>query len=98
MNTSEDTSDKKRSWRPGKKDVIFLVLVGSVVLGLALGSHKKTTKPTPDDLVHRTATSRAECMHCHGATGVRPVPRGHTKDDQCFLCHTQPKDWQGPVK
>lgn len=93
-----ETAEKKRRWKPGKKDAIFLALVGSVVLVLVLGSSEKTTKPTPDDMVHRTATSRAQCMHCHGATGVRPQPKGHTKNDQCFLCHQQPKDWKGPVK
>jgi hypothetical protein len=93
-----ETAEKKRGWKPSKKDAIFLALVGAVVLGLVLGSSKKTTKPTPDDMIHRTATSRAECMHCHGATGVRPQPKGHTKNDQCFLCHQQPKGWQGSVR
>jgi len=59
-----DTSKNKQRWKPGKRDAIFLALVGAVVLTLVFTSSKKTTKPTPDDMVHRTATSRAQCMHC----------------------------------
>ena len=93
-----DTSENKQRWKPGKRDAIFLALVATVVLTLVFTSSKKTTKPTPDDMVHRTATSRAQCMHCHGPNGVDPQPKGHIKGGQCFLCQLQPKDWKGPVK
>ncbi len=88
-------SDKRQSWKPGKQDVVFLAIVAAVVLALVLGSSDRTTKPVPNDEVHRTATTRAACMTCHGADGVRPQPMGHTKADQCFQCHVQPKDWAG---
>jgi len=92
------TSEKKAAWKLGKRDAIFLILVGTVVLTLVLTGGKKTTKPTPDDPIHQNATSRAQCMSCHGPDGVRPQPKGHVKGGQCFLCHQQPKGWKGGKK
>ncbi len=80
-------------WRPGKRDALFLAIVAGVILLLVLGTSERTTKPVPDDDVHRHATSRAACMSCHGQGGVRPQPAGHTQADQCFQCHLQPKGW-----
>jgi len=93
-----ETAEKKPAWKPGKRDVIFLALVATVVLTLVLTGGKKTTKPTPDDLIHQNATSRAECMSCHGPGSAHPQPKGHVKGGQCFLCHQQPKGWKGGKK
>ncbi|MFQ5582390.1 MAG: hypothetical protein ACE5F3_07195 [Mariprofundaceae bacterium] len=82
-----------KSWRPGTRDMVFLGIVGIVVLALVLGSSERTTKATPNDEIHRQATSRAACMTCHDAQGAHPQPSGHTKADQCFQCHTQPEGW-----
>ena len=82
-------------WRPGKRDLVFLGIVAGVILLLVLGTGDRTTKPVPSDETHRMATSRAACMECHNAKGERPMPKGHTKADQCFQCHMQPKGWVG---
>ncbi len=91
-------NDVKQTWKPGKKDAFFLGVVIVVIVLLVLGSSERTTKPTPDDDVHRTATSHEICMQCHSAKGVRPQPVGHASSVQCFQCHTQPKGWQGAGK
>jgi len=49
----------------------------------------------PDNATHRAATSKAACMACHGSDGIHPQPKMHTKADQCFQCHIQPKGWKG---
>ncbi|OIO67711.1 MAG: hypothetical protein COW19_10470 [Zetaproteobacteria bacterium CG12_big_fil_rev_8_21_14_0_65_55_1124] len=91
-------SNTKPSWKPGKKDALFLGVVLLVIVLLVLGSSERTTKATPNDDVHRAATSHETCMTCHGKDGVRPQPVGHASSVQCFQCHTQPKDWQGAGK
>jgi len=91
-------NETKPSWKPGKKDALFLGIVFLVIIFLVLGSHERTTKPTPNDDVHRTATSHEVCMQCHGVDGVAPQPVGHAASVQCFQCHAQPKDWQGAGK
>ncbi len=91
-------SDRVR-WRPGKKDVVFAAVVVAVIVALSLGTGKRITKPVPNDDVHIHATKRATCMRCHGQDGVKPRPKAHhAPDDQCFLCHRQPKGWRGVVR
>jgi len=83
-------------WKPGKRDVIFLAVVVTVIVLLVLGSGKRTTKPTPGDKVHAHAVTRQACIECHGSNGIRPRPvEHHVKGDQCFQCHTQPQNWTG---
>lgn len=91
-------TETSSTWKPGKKDALFLGVVVLVITLLVLGSSERTTKPTPDDEVHRTATSHEVCLTCHGADGVRPQPAGHVSSVQCFQCHTQPKGWAGGAK
>ncbi|MDX8406947.1 MAG: hypothetical protein R8L58_01030 [Mariprofundaceae bacterium] len=86
-------TESEQSWRPGKRDAMFLAIVAVVILLLVLGSGDRTTRPVPDNDTHQHATSRAACMSCHDSSGVHPQPRGHTKADQCFQCHAQPKGW-----
>ncbi len=92
------TEQQKQSWRPGKRDLMFLALVAAVVLLLVFGSGDRITVAVPVDETHRTALSRAACMSCHGTDGIQPQSAGHTKADQCFQCHTQPDGWQGASK
>jgi len=89
------SDQQKLKWQPGKRDLIFLGIIAAVVLLLVLGTSERTTKPVPDDATHRAATSKASCMVCHGNAGIHPQPKGHTKADQCFQCHAQPKGWKG---
>ncbi len=86
-------AEPKQPWRPGKRDVMFLAIVASVILLLVLGTSERTTKPVPNDETHRQASSRAACMACHDSSGIHPQPKGHTRADQCFQCHTQPSGW-----
>jgi len=94
----EAMTDDKTTWKPGKRDALFLGVVIVVVTMLVLGSSERTTKPTPDDEVHRAVTSHETCLSCHGPDGERPQPVGHASSVQCFQCHTQPKGWQGNAK
>ncbi|MDQ6957999.1 MAG: hypothetical protein Q9M24_02675 [Mariprofundaceae bacterium] len=88
--------DSQNKWKPGKKDAVFLAVIIAVIVLLALGTGKRTTKSTPNDQIHAHAVTRQACMECHGVNGIQPRPlEHHVKDDQCFQCHTQPKDWQG---
>jgi mono/diheme cytochrome c family protein len=86
-------SESKQKWQPSKKDMVFFAIVAAVILLLVLGTSDRTTKPVPADKTHMQVTSRAECMACHGVDGVKPQPIGHSKADQCFQCHLQPKSW-----
>lgn len=89
---------QRQPWQPGKRDIIFLLIVAAVILLLVLGSSERKTVAVPADDIHRSASSRAACMSCHGSEGVRPQPAAHTKADQCFQCHAQPDGWVGGAK
>jgi len=86
-------SEPKKKWQPGKKDMVFFAVVAAVILLLVLGTSEHKTKAVPSDQTHMQATSRAQCMACHGVDGVKPQPIGHSKADQCFQCHLQPTNW-----
>jgi len=92
---SASDSSGERDWKLGKRDVFFLAFVAAVIALLVIGTGERTTKPTPNDATHQHAASRAACLECHGAEGVRPQPPRHTKADQCFQCHVQPEGWVG---
>jgi len=88
-------SDQKK-WKAKKKDAIFAIIVIAVIVLLILGTGNRTTKVTPNNKVHTHAITRQACMQCHGKHGVHPRPVArHVKGDQCFQCHTQPRDWAG---
>ena len=86
---------QNQSWQPGKRDMIFLLIVAAVILLLVLGTSERQTVAVPGNEAHRNSASRADCMSCHGAEGVRPQSATHTKADQCFQCHAQPEGWVG---
>ena len=89
---------QKSSWKPGKRDMLFLGIVAVVVITLVLGSGERKTTPVPSDSTHQAASSMAECMTCHGQEGARPQPKGHIQGGQCFQCHLQPDGWSGAPK
>jgi len=92
------TEKQKQSWKPGKRDLLFLGIIAAVVIALVLGTSERKTTPAPNDEVHRTTTSKAACLACHGADGVSPRQAKHTQVDKCFLCHMQPEGWVGDKK
>jgi len=94
MTDDTNNTEKKASWQPGKRDMVFVAIIAAVILLLVLGTGDRTTKAVPSDAVHQQVTSRAQCMSCHGVDGVKPQPIGHSKADQCFQCHIQPKSWK----
>ncbi len=81
-----------------KRDSIFLIIVAAVIIVLAVGSKERTTKAVPENETHAQVTSRAQCLACHDANGVKPQPLGHPKANQCFQCHKQPSNWKGQAK
>jgi len=89
------TKQQKLKWQVGKRDLIFLGVIGAVMLVLVLGSGERKSKPVPVDKIHLTVTTKAACMHCHGSDGISPQPKGHIKGGQCFQCHLEPKGWRG---
>jgi len=92
------STEPKKSLQPGKRDLLFLGVIAAVVLLLVLGTSERKTKPVPDDSIHQTASSKAQCMSCHNADGVLPQAAGHTLSQQCFQCHQQPEGWVGGKK
>ncbi len=92
------TEQQKKSWKPGKRDLVFLGVIAAVVLVLVLGTTDRKTIAVPSDDTHRSVTAKAACMACHDSAGVHPQPATHTKMDRCFLCHTQPEGWAGAPK
>jgi len=92
------SKEPKKSWQPGKSDLLFLSVIAAVVLLLVLGTSERKTRPVPNDTIHQTSSSKAECMSCHHAEGVHPQAAGHTKSEQCFQCHQQPDGWVGGKK
>ena len=87
------TEKQKQSWRPGRQDLMFLAMVAAVVLLLILGTGDRTTVAVPSDDVHRTTSSREACVSCHWPDGdqAKNGKHLHSKADQCFQCHAEPK-------
>ncbi|MDX8382675.1 MAG: cytochrome c3 family protein [Ghiorsea sp.] len=81
-----------------KRDYIFIGIIAVVLIFLTTGAKERTTKDVPNNEMHNQVTSRAECLSCHGAEGVKPQPLGHPKANQCFQCHTQPEGWEAVVQ
>ena len=73
-----------------KADWLFIVFALLVVVGVSL-------LPTPKDrnpLVPRTAEhdgikAEKDCVACHMAGGVRPLPARHPKRPDCLRCHAR---------
>lgn len=81
------------------RDLIFLLIIITVVGGLYYLSTKNKAKPMPvNPPEHLTATSRKECLACHlpekmGQLELEHKHPGKWRDERvsCLLCHTQPK-------
>lgn len=76
-----------------KVDLLFLVLAGLVVAGVALlPSPRDQNPPVPTNEDHRRITAEANCVQCHAAAGIRPLTAKHPKRQDCFRCHRASKD------
>lgn len=80
-----------------KKDLLFLVVVGSVLLVIILISGEIRTGRVPDDAPHRAAYETLErtgskreaekgCEACHNES-LSPLSARHPSTNRCLLCH-----------
>jgi cbb3-type cytochrome oxidase cytochrome c subunit len=83
----------------GKKDLLFIVLAGVLLVFLLLRTGSDKARPLPADGQHsrflemlaagqsRVAVEKG-CLACHQQS-VRPLPKGHPPKEQCLICHTR---------
>jgi hypothetical protein len=85
-----------------RKDLIFIsIAVG--VIGLFIFLSVIGKKPKPLTAEHHPGVTdkmtREQCLECHGAAGVSPMPANHPqkgKEDErrptnCYVCHRPPQ-------
>ncbi len=68
------------------KNIIFLLIMISVVGLLYLLSSKKFI-PFPPDETHMSITEESMCFECHSEEGEYPRKKEHPPKEQCFKCH-----------
>ena len=81
------------------RDIIFLLIIITVVGGLYYLSTKNKAKPMPaNPPEHLTVTNRKDCLSCHmeermARLEIEHKHPGKWRDERvsCLLCHTQPK-------
>lgn len=81
----------------GKKDWLFIALIGAVlVIFFAISGEEKTSK-VPYDETHRpfyemlkAGTKKKEvdplCKECHDGVKI-PFPKDHPDPNRCLFCH-----------
>ena len=73
-----------------KADWIFVAGAAAVVIGVSLLPTPKERNPMiPKSAEHQAVTSEKDCVRCHQADGVKPVPVQHPKRQDCFRCHAR---------
>lgn len=73
-----------------KVDWLFILFAVAVVVGVSLLPTPKDRNPLiPGTPEHRAITVEKECVQCHQADGVKPVPARHPKRQDCFRCHAR---------
>ncbi|NDD64409.1 MAG: hypothetical protein EBZ36_10590 [Acidobacteria bacterium] len=85
------------------RDLIFLLIIATVVGGLYYLSTKNKAHPMPSDPPeHLSVTDREDCLKCHlpekmGQLEIEHKHPGKWRDKRvsCLLCHTQPKGAAG---
>ncbi len=71
-----------------KADWIFVALAVLIVAGVSLlPSPRDQNPPVPGTPDHRALRAEPDCLRCHVADGVRPLPARHPKQQDCFRCH-----------
>lgn len=82
-----------------KKDLIFIVALGVILIFLLFRSGSEKARPLPTDAEHSqfieqmaAGKSRIDvekgCLDCHNRQ-ARPLPKGHPPKEQCLICHTK---------
>lgn len=73
-----------------KIDALFVLFAVAVVVGVSLLPTPKDRNPMiPQSAEHRPITIEKDCVRCHQADGVKPVPARHPKRQDCFRCHAR---------
>lgn len=71
-------------------DWIFVAGALAVVAGVSLLPTPKERNPViPDNAEHQAIKVEKDCLHCHQAEGIRPVPARHPKRQDCVRCHAR---------
>ncbi len=73
-----------------KLDSLFIAAAVAVVVGVSLLPSPKDRNPMiPKNAEHQGLTNEKDCVQCHQADGVKPVPVRHPKRQDCFRCHAR---------
>jgi uncharacterized paraquat-inducible protein A len=73
-----------------KADWLFIVFAVVVVVGVSLLPTPKDRNPmVPRTAEHDAIKAEKDCLVCHTAGGVRPLPTRHPKRPDCFRCHAR---------
>lgn len=74
-----------------KGDWLFILFALAVVFGVSLLPTPKDRNPIiPRTAEHDAVRAEKDCVGCHAAGGVKPVPSRHPKRPDCFRCHARP--------
>ena len=73
-----------------KVDWLFILFAVIVVVGVSLlPTPKDRNPPIPKTVEHDAVKAERECVGCHAADAVKPVPARHPKRVDCFRCHAR---------
>jgi hypothetical protein len=73
-----------------KVDSLFIAAAVAVVVGVSLLPSPKDRNPMiPKNAEHQSLNNEKDCLSCHQANGVKPVPVRHPKRQDCFRCHAR---------
>jgi uncharacterized paraquat-inducible protein A len=73
-----------------KVDWLFIVFALAVVVGVSLLPTPRDRNPMiPNNSEHAAMKTEKDCVACHAANAVRPVPARHPKRPDCFRCHAR---------
>ena len=73
-----------------KVDWLFILFAVAVVVGVSLLPTPKDRNPViPNTADHRGVKTEKNCVACHAADAVKPLPARHPKRPDCFRCHAR---------
>ena len=73
-----------------KVDWLFIVFALAVVVGVSLLPTPRDRNPMiPNTAEHAAIKTEQDCVVCHAANAVRPLPARHPKRPDCFRCHAR---------
>ena len=79
-----------------KIDWLFIVGAVGVVIGVSLLPTPKDRNPMiPRTPQHEAVKTEKDCVACHAADAVRPLPVRHPKRPDCFRCHARAEPGDG---